>query len=66
MVRPYNPEETVKIAIEALGLTEEQLKKPLKIVKNDRFSKNPPNFLVGSASFFSSFTEKISEEKLKI
>ncbi|CCU83307.1 NADPH-dependent diflavin oxidoreductase 1 [Caenorhabditis elegans] len=50
MVRPYNPEETVKIAIEALGLTEEQLKKPLKIVKNDRFSKNPPNFLVGNFS----------------
>ncbi|UMM38258.1 hypothetical protein L5515_009752 [Caenorhabditis briggsae] len=47
MVRPYNPEETVKIAIEALGYSEEMLHRTLKVVKNDQFSKNPPYFLFG-------------------
>ncbi|CAI5453044.1 unnamed protein product [Caenorhabditis angaria] len=45
MVRPENPEETVQIAIEALGLTNEDLDKKRRVVQNDKFSK-PPQFSI--------------------
>ncbi|KAF1755462.1 hypothetical protein GCK72_022031 [Caenorhabditis remanei] len=47
MVRPYNPDETVQVAIEALGYSDEIMNKPVRIVKNDPYSKQPPYFLVG-------------------
>ncbi|CAO4382573.1 unnamed protein product [Caenorhabditis nigoni] len=47
MVRPYNPQETVQIAIEALGYSEEMLSRQVKVLKNDPNSKNPPYFIFG-------------------
>lgn len=47
MVRPYNPEETVRIAIDALGYSDEILNRPVTVVKNDQYAKTPPYFLFG-------------------
>ncbi|CAI2352445.1 unnamed protein product [Caenorhabditis sp. 36 PRJEB53466] len=48
MVRPYNMKETIEIAIEALGFSEELLDRPVKVMKNYEFIKSPPYYLLGN------------------
>ncbi|CAL2047708.1 unnamed protein product [Caenorhabditis brenneri] len=50
MVRPYNLEKSVQIAIEALGFSPEILDKPVKVVKNDKYCKLPPYYLIGETT----------------
>lgn len=47
MVKPFNPKETVDVAIKALGYSDELLDKPVKIVRSDEFVKLPPYYLLG-------------------
>lgn len=51
MIRPYNLEESVKIAIEALGYTEEELDTPFTIKPRAVFDRPPPQYLLGSTVF---------------
>uniref|UniRef100_A0A1I7V4S7 NADPH-dependent diflavin oxidoreductase 1 n=1 Tax=Caenorhabditis tropicalis TaxID=1561998 RepID=A0A1I7V4S7_9PELO len=48
MVRPYNPTETLQIALDALGYSDELLDRPTRILNNDPYVKPPPCFLVGT------------------
>ncbi|CAB3396765.1 unnamed protein product [Caenorhabditis bovis] len=46
MVWPYNPEETVKIAIDALGYTNEVLDRKINIMQNSPFVKPFPYYII--------------------
>lgn len=50
MVRPFNLDETVAIAIEALGYDDATLDAPFVIRPNDNFTMVPPTWLIGEVT----------------
>ncbi|CAD6193871.1 unnamed protein product [Caenorhabditis auriculariae] len=48
MVRPYNNDETLCVAIESLGYSDQLLDEPIYLCKNSEFAVLPPPWLLGA------------------